>query len=153
VRSKIKKIEKAMINTLQLAARKNLIQMSFRTFKALINNLPWLFYFSIPEKQRVQKQTWHISRINASNYWWLQCNWCPQSRLCEGHLKTWSEESNIMFGSWRQTFRSFTLGRKYDWSSSWFFYNRQVTHNAPLYENQDFNVLKITNLTFKTDIL
>jgi hypothetical protein len=32
------------------------------------------------------------------------------------------------------------------------FYNRQVTHNAHLYENQDFNVLKITNLTFKTDI-
>jgi hypothetical protein len=30
--------------------------------------------------------------------------------------------------------------------------NRQVTHNAHLYENQDFNVLKITNLTFKTDI-
>jgi hypothetical protein len=31
-------------------------------------------------------------------------------------------------------------------------YNRQVTHNSHLYENQDFNVLKITNLTFKTDI-
>jgi hypothetical protein len=29
---------------------------------------------------------------------------------------------------------------------------RQVTHNSLLYENQDFNVLKITNLTFKTDI-
>jgi hypothetical protein len=28
----------------------------------------------------------------------------------------------------------------------------QVTHNSPLYENQDFNVLKITNLIFKTDI-
>jgi hypothetical protein len=56
-----------MINTLQLAARKNLIQMSFRTFKALINNLPWLFCFSIPEKQRVQKQAWHNSRINNDN--------------------------------------------------------------------------------------
>jgi hypothetical protein len=33
-----------------------------------------------------------------------------------------------------------------------FFYNRQVTHNLLLYENQDFNVLKIINLTFKTDI-
>jgi hypothetical protein len=32
------------------------------------------------------------------------------------------------------------------------FYNRQVTHNAHLYENQDSNVLKITNLIFKTDI-
>jgi hypothetical protein len=32
------------------------------------------------------------------------------------------------------------------------FYNRQVTHNAHLCENQDFNVLKITNLTFKPDI-
>jgi hypothetical protein len=31
------------------------------------------------------------------------------------------------------------------------FYNRQVTHNAHLYENQDLNVIKITNLTFKTD--
>jgi hypothetical protein len=31
-------------------------------------------------------------------------------------------------------------------------HNRQVTHNAPLYENQDFSVLKITNLTFETDI-
>jgi hypothetical protein len=30
--------------------------------------------------------------------------------------------------------------------------DRQVTHNSHLYENQDFNVLKITNLTFKTDI-
>jgi hypothetical protein len=29
---------------------------------------------------------------------------------------------------------------------------QQVTHNAHLYENQDFNVLKITNLTFKTEI-
>jgi hypothetical protein len=32
------------------------------------------------------------------------------------------------------------------------FYKRRVTHNAHLYEKQDFNVLKITNLTFKTDI-
>jgi hypothetical protein len=31
-------------------------------------------------------------------------------------------------------------------------HNRQVTHNAHLYENQDFSVLKITNLTFETDI-
>jgi hypothetical protein len=31
-------------------------------------------------------------------------------------------------------------------------HNRQVTHNAHLYENQDFKVLKITNLTFKTDV-
>jgi hypothetical protein len=31
-------------------------------------------------------------------------------------------------------------------------HNRQVTHNARLYENQDFNVLKNTNLTFTTDI-
>jgi hypothetical protein len=30
--------------------------------------------------------------------------------------------------------------------------NRQVTHNAHLYENQDSNVLEITNLTFKTGI-
>jgi hypothetical protein len=30
--------------------------------------------------------------------------------------------------------------------------DRQVTHNSHLYENQDFNVLKITNLNFKTDI-
>jgi hypothetical protein len=28
----------------------------------------------------------------------------------------------------------------------------QVTHNAHLYENQDFNAIKIANLTFKTDI-
>jgi hypothetical protein len=104
VRSKIKKMEMAMINTLQLALK-------------------------------------HNSRINASNY-------CI---TCEGHLKTWNEESNIMFGSWRQTFRTFT--RKYDWSISWFFYNRQVTHNARLYENQDFNVFKITKLTFKTDLI
>jgi hypothetical protein len=34
-----------------------------------------------------------------------------------------------------------------------FSYKRQVTHNSHLYENQDFNVLKITNLTFKTDII
>jgi hypothetical protein len=27
-----------------------------------------------------------------------------------------------------------------------------ITHNAHLYENQDFNILKITNLTFKSDI-
>jgi hypothetical protein len=33
-----------------------------------------------------------------------------------------------------------------------FFYNRQFTHNSLLYENQDFNVVKIINLTFKTDI-
>jgi hypothetical protein len=55
-----------MINTLQLAARKNLIQMSSDVInynshchsglsRALTNNLPSLF-FSIPEKQRVQKQ-------------------------------------------------------------------------------------------------
>jgi hypothetical protein len=53
-----------------------------------------------------------------------------------------------------KTLRKFTLVRKYDWSSCNHVkdYNRQVTHNAHLYENQDFNVLKITNLTFKTDI-
>jgi hypothetical protein len=33
-----------------------------------------------------------------------------------------------------------------------YYYNRQVTHNSYLYENQDFNILKITNLTFETDI-
>jgi hypothetical protein len=36
VRSKIKKIEMAMINTLQLAARKNLIQMSLITIVTVI---------------------------------------------------------------------------------------------------------------------
>jgi hypothetical protein len=30
--------------------------------------------------------------------------------------------------------------------SNKFFYNRQVTHNSHFYENQDFHVLKITNL-------
>jgi hypothetical protein len=40
-----------MINTLQLAARKNLIQMS----SDVIN------YISIPEKQSVRKQAWHNS--------------------------------------------------------------------------------------------
>jgi hypothetical protein len=37
VRSKIKKIETAMINTLQLAARKNLIQMSSNVINYNIN--------------------------------------------------------------------------------------------------------------------
>jgi hypothetical protein len=50
------------------------------------------------------------------------------------------------------TYQQLAFHRKYDWSSSRFFYNRQVTHNSRLYENQDFNVLKITNLTFRTDI-
>jgi hypothetical protein len=65
----------AVINTLQLAACKNLIQMSSDVINyngnchsGLSNNLPRLFCFSIPEKQRVQKQAWHNSRINASNY-------------------------------------------------------------------------------------
>jgi hypothetical protein len=69
-----------LYNTLKLVVRKNIIKMSsdvinynyklsFRTFKALTNNLPWLFCFSIPEKQRVQKQAWHNSWIKSSNYW------------------------------------------------------------------------------------
>jgi hypothetical protein len=65
----------AMINTLQWAARKNLIQMSSDVINynsnchsGLSRHLPWLFCFSIPEKQSVQKQAWHNSRINASNY-------------------------------------------------------------------------------------
>jgi hypothetical protein len=40
------------------------------------------------------------------------------------------------------------MNKKY----AFLFRNRQVTHNSHLYENPDFNVLKITNLTFKTDI-
>jgi hypothetical protein len=69
----------AMMNTLQLAARKNLIQMSSDVINYNSNchsGLSWhllltcldYFVFSIPEKQRIQKQAWHNSRINASNY-------------------------------------------------------------------------------------
>jgi hypothetical protein len=67
-----------MINTLQLAARKNLIQMSADIINYNSNCHSELsrhlsttcldYFFSIPEKQRVQKQAWHNSRINASNY-------------------------------------------------------------------------------------
>jgi hypothetical protein len=144
----------ALINTLQLAARKNLIQMSsdviiynnnchsglwrhfpstcldFFVFPYLKNNVFKNRPGTIPELMQVITDNCNLIDV----------------LLCEGHLKTWSEESS-MFGSWRQTFRTFTLVPKYDWSSSWFFYNRQVTHNAHLYENQDYNVLKITNLT------
>jgi hypothetical protein len=64
----------AMINTFQLAARKNLIQMSSDVINynsnchsGLSGHLPTTYreYFVF---QRVQKQTWHNSRINASNY-------------------------------------------------------------------------------------
>jgi hypothetical protein len=64
----------AIINTLQLAARKNLIQMLSDVINYNSNchsgssrHLPitCLDYF---ERERVQKQTWHNSRINASIY-------------------------------------------------------------------------------------
>jgi hypothetical protein len=68
----------AMINTLQLAARKNLIQMSTDVIiynnnchSGLSKHLPKtcldFFVFSYL-KNNVQKQAWHNSRINASNY-------------------------------------------------------------------------------------
>jgi hypothetical protein len=63
----------AMINTLQLAARKNLIQMSSDVINynsncrfGLSRHLPTTCL--VFEKQRVQKQAWHNSRINASTY-------------------------------------------------------------------------------------
>jgi hypothetical protein len=56
----------AMINTLQLAARKNLIQMSSDVINYNSNCHSGLSRH-LPEKQRVQKQAWHNSRINASN--------------------------------------------------------------------------------------
>jgi hypothetical protein len=61
-----------MINTLQLAARKNLIQMSSDVINynsnchsGLSRHLPTtcLFCFFIPEKQRVQKRPGTISVI------------------------------------------------------------------------------------------
>jgi hypothetical protein len=69
----------AMIDTLQLAARKNLIQMSSDVINynsnchsGLSRHLPTtcLDYFVFPyqKNERVQKQAWHNSRINASNY-------------------------------------------------------------------------------------
>jgi hypothetical protein len=69
----------AMINTLQLAARKNLVQMLSDVINYNSNCHPGLSRHlsttcldtlipSIPEKQRLQKQAWHNSRINASNY-------------------------------------------------------------------------------------
>jgi hypothetical protein len=56
----------AMINTLQLAARKNLIQMSSDVINYNSNCHSGLSSH-LPEKQGVQKQAWHNSRINASN--------------------------------------------------------------------------------------
>jgi hypothetical protein len=76
----------AVINTFQLAARKNLIQMSSDAIET-VTVATWL------------RRKIHLPYSNVNNY-----------------------------------------------------YNRQVTHNSHLYKNQDFHVLKITNLTFKTDI-
>jgi hypothetical protein len=59
----------ALINTLQWAARKHLIQMSLITVVTVI-----------PDCQGTYQQLVTL-------------------RLCEGHLKTCSEESSIMFGS------------------------------------------------------
>jgi hypothetical protein len=65
----------AMINTLQLAARKNLIQMSSDVINYNSNchaglsrhlSTNCLDYFVFP--YRVQKQAGHNSQINASNY-------------------------------------------------------------------------------------
>jgi hypothetical protein len=36
-------------------------------FQGTNQQLALIILFSIPEKQRVQKQAWHNSRINASN--------------------------------------------------------------------------------------
>jgi hypothetical protein len=67
----------AMINTLQLAAPKNLIQMSSDVLITIVTVIPdfqgtyqqlALIILFFPEKQRVQKQAWHNSRINASVY-------------------------------------------------------------------------------------
>jgi hypothetical protein len=62
----------------------------------------------------------------------------------------------VLLHKWKNTWKRWMV--LFDTSSFWGistkfpdFYNRQVTHNSHLYENQDFNVLKITNLTFKTD--
>jgi hypothetical protein len=69
-----------MINTLQLAARKNVIQVASGVINynsnchsGLSRHLPTacLDYFVFPylkKKKRVQKQAWHNSTINASNY-------------------------------------------------------------------------------------
>jgi hypothetical protein len=84
----------AMTNTFQLAARKNLIQMSSDVINYNSNchselsrhlSTTWLDYFVFP--YRVQKQAWHNSRINAITD---NCNLIDvaRSRLCEGHLKT-----------------------------------------------------------------
>jgi hypothetical protein len=37
-------------------------------FQGTYQQLALIILFSIPEKQRVQKQVWHNSRINANNY-------------------------------------------------------------------------------------
>jgi hypothetical protein len=79
------------------------------------------------------------------------------SRLCEVHLKIDRWIDNSLVSIYKQVacsplnkgpgllnlIVSLHHVRK-------FFNNRQVTHNSHLYENQDFNVLKITNQTFKT---
>jgi hypothetical protein len=57
---KNKKIEMAMVNTLQLAARKNLIQMSSDVIK-YNSDCHSGFSRHLPEKQRVQKEAWHNS--------------------------------------------------------------------------------------------
>jgi hypothetical protein len=68
-----------MINTLQLAARKNLIQMSSDVINYNSNchsglsrhlSTTCLDYFVFPylKNNVFKKQTWHNSRINASNY-------------------------------------------------------------------------------------
>jgi hypothetical protein len=85
VPSKIKKIEMAMIDTLQLAARKNLIQVSSDVINynsnchsGLSKDLPTtcLDYLVFPylKNNVFKKQAWHNSRINASNYYTNNCH-------------------------------------------------------------------------------
>jgi hypothetical protein len=44
------------------------ISTKFPDFQGTYQQLALIITFSTPEKQRVQKQAWHNSRINASNY-------------------------------------------------------------------------------------
>jgi hypothetical protein len=60
-----------------------------------------------------------ITRANLSQN--VHQNWSQTLKLNKefGHKmkENYSEESSIMFGSWRQTFPTFTLVCTYDWSS------------------------------------